>query len=778
MLLVTAPTFAQPCVGTQGQVTWSFWRNLPDDEMGELYAHQYYPMKADGQLTLNSLQTPQNFDNRYGSVLRGFITSPVTEDIVFNLTGDDDCTFYLSTDESPDNLQQEAYIQGWTQREEHDKYPEQTSRLINLVAGNYYYFEIHHIEGGGSDHVSLWWRTSFTGLTNWNYVSSQYLADVGCEPTCPERGTTCNDNNPNTVEDQEDGYCNCIGEPVTSNSCIGERGGIGAYYYDKIPGGDLEDLYLDPEFPSIPDRFVALNTLGIPIENEVDSFGTLVQGYLTVPVTGHYQFNITANNEGIFFLSSNEDPALKQTHQILTLSAVDPTEHDRFIFQSTAPLLLQKDNYYFFEINHKEGSYTEHYSIFWKTPFGIDDHWKRIPSFYLYDYDCELACIPEGTPCDDGDPFTNGDAFNASCICVGTPCSGPDCDDPSANYVPYPACDLTDRLDNRADASWLSCQTSAPPNPSRSVGHWIQYDLGIEHKVYGSHVWNYNVPGNVADGFQSVAIDYSMDGTTWQELGTYNWSMATGSSEYSGFVGPDFGGVTMRYILITSLDGSAGCRGISKMSFSTQECGDEGTPCDDGRNDTINDQYDANCNCVGRLVTFNDCSQEILELGDSILTLNRYTAIRILNSSSTVPSGSTTEFLSSEEITLQPGFEGEDGAIITVQIGDCSQTQAVTNPEVIHHLKNLMQDEALAVSQIEDSADQLISFYVDQPSYVTLHLLDAKGQFVAGILDAEISNAGYYTKRIRTKRLTEFNYHVQLTTESSHHNEVMNVVSD
>ena len=89
-----------------------------------------------------------------------------------------------------------------------------------------------------------------------------------------------------------------------------------------------------------------------------------------------------------------------------------------------------------------------------------------------------------------------------------------------------------------------------------------------------------------------------------------------------------------------------------------------------------------------------------------------------------------------------------------------------------------MQDEALAVSQIEDSADQLISFYVDQPSYVTLHLLDAKGQFVTGILDAEVSNAGYYTKRIRTKRLTEFNYHVQLTTESSHHNEVMNVVSD
>ena len=572
---------SQICVGAAGEVTWSYWRNLPDDSFGELYADEYYPVRPDGSRIINSVKSPVNFDNDFGSIIRGFLSVPTSESVLFNITGDDDVRFYLSSDEHPSNLQLEAYINGYTGTEEYNKYPEQNSRPISLQSGQYYYFELHHIEGGGGDHVSLHWKTSFTNIDVWNFVSSLYLNNIGCTPEeCPERGTNCNDGDSSTTDDQHDGFCNCIGVSAAGNTCIGERGLVEAYYYDDIPGGDLSDLYMDPSYPGMPARYERLEMLGIEARLEADSFGTLVQGYLTVPITGQYEFNITSNVDGIFFLSSNDDPALKQSHQILTSNSTDPTEHDKFIYQSTAPLNLEKGKYYYYEINHKESSYTEHYSLFWKTPFGVDDLWKRLPSFYLFDYKCEIACITEGTLCDDGDPFTNNDAFDANCNCTGVPCAGPDCNDPLASYVPYPECGLTDQLDNRADASWLSCQVSPSPIATFGNRHWLQYDLGIEHRIWTSHIWNYNVANATTEGFQDVSIDYSLDGVNWTNLGSYNWTQASGDSEYSGFAGPDFGGVKVRYILITSLDQTGDCRGISKMTFASLACQSQGLPCD------------------------------------------------------------------------------------------------------------------------------------------------------------------------------------------------------
>jgi hypothetical protein len=68
------------------------------------------------------------------------------------------------------------------------------------------------------------------------------------------------------------------------------------------------------------------------------------------------------------------------------------------------------------------------------------------------------------------------------------------------------------------------------------------------------HVWNDNENywQNETDrGLNSVTIDYSDDGTNWTELGTYSWPQAPGASTYTGFDGPDFGGVCARYVLVT-----------------------------------------------------------------------------------------------------------------------------------------------------------------------------------------------------------------------------------
>ena len=376
--------YAQICVGTAGQVTWECWQNLYSSELGELYAEENYPSTPDFKLTLYKTQSPINFDNYMGGKISGFISVSTTDTVTFNITGDDKVRFYLSTDTIPDNMSLEAYTDAYTNVYEHDKYPEQTSAPIVLQSGNFYYFELIYVEGGGGDHVSLFWKTDNDDPNNWTLVNNMFLNAVGClAAPCPERGTACDDNDPDTIDDTEDGFCNCLGAKIDTNSCIGERFVIKSYGYDTIPGNSLNDLYSDPDFPGMPNRGRILHKLSEKNQNTVDSTGYLIQAYLTVPVTGNYKFNITGNNDCIFFLSSDHDPANKQAHQILVTGSTGTVEHDKFIYQSTSNIQLEKDKYYYIELNHKEGSWSEHFSIFWQTPFTQTDTWKRIPEFYL-----------------------------------------------------------------------------------------------------------------------------------------------------------------------------------------------------------------------------------------------------------------------------------------------------------------------------------------------------------------------------------------------------------
>jgi len=42
---------------------------------------------------------------------------------------------------------------------------------------------------------------------------------ISIDSSCPTAGTPCNDDNPNTENDLEDGLCNCSGTPISSSNC-------------------------------------------------------------------------------------------------------------------------------------------------------------------------------------------------------------------------------------------------------------------------------------------------------------------------------------------------------------------------------------------------------------------------------------------------------------------------------------------------------------------------------------------------------------------------------
>lgn len=124
--------------------------------------------------------------------------------------------------------------------------------------------------------------------------------------------------------------------------------------------------------------------------------------------------------------------------------------------------------------------------------------------------------------------------------------------------------------------TWRSCQNAPNPNPLRDDGHWIMYDFGEVYRLSKTHVWNTNETGLSEMGFRNVIVDYSVDGQTWEELGTYEFPQGTEEAIYPGFEGFDFTDSLAQFVLITAVDnwGHPSCYGISEVKFNLREPGD------------------------------------------------------------------------------------------------------------------------------------------------------------------------------------------------------------
>ena len=278
-------------------------------------------------------------------------------------------------------------------------------------------------------------------------------------------------------------------------------------------------------------------------------------------------------------------------------------------------------------------------------------------------------------------------------------------------------------------------------------------------------------------GFRSVTIDYSLDGNNWTSLGNYNWPVASGDSEYSGFVGPDFNGIEARYILVTSNDNGA-CRGISKIAFTSRQCGPEGSKCDDGDPATAGDRFDNNCNCAGILGSENECVNDTLMLGDSVLTMTMYSAIKLVQSNSELDAHSNATFMANEQVELLPGFESANGSILEIQIETCEAPQSIKDQELVQALKRRIENEPLLVTALEEDDEQVIQYYVSQPGAVKLELRDANGKLITTLLDHTVRDAGYYVKRVRTTKLSNVNYQVHLVTSQGLYRKKMTLVTN
>ena len=763
---------AQSCVGTAGQVKWSYWADFTSSpDSTDLKALENFPSRPDGFQMLGSLKSPVNYNDYFASMIRGYIKIPVTETYIFNVTGDDKVIFLLSSTQSPANKIKRCEVLTYTAQTEYTKEPGQTSQAITLVGGQYYYFEMYNFEGGGGDFMNLQWRKASQTTVAWSIIDFNFIYDYACGQVCPTRGTACNDGNAQTTNDQQDGFCNCVGTYPTANACVGVKGLTEAYYYDNITGNYVEnDLINAPKFPLLPDRKEKLKgAYGPLVPYAKENYGTLVQGFLTVPVSGMYEFNITGDNQTFFFLSKNDSIEYKQYHQAIVLYGIDETDHKNSVFQTIAPLFMEKGKYYYFEFRHKENTWRDHFNLFWKTPFQEIKDWKRVPSFYLYDYKCEISCIAQNTLCDDGNPFTNNDKINGQCECVGTPCSGPDCDDSAASYKTYDSCSPTDNITTSREVGWVSCANTNPnPNAARgSNSNWILYDFTDRYKFNASRVWNYNVIGETDRGFKNVTVDYSLDGTTWQSLGTsYLWQKAPGAADYAGFSGPNFNDVKARYILVSAIDNwGAACSGFSKITFDTKLCNPSGTPCDDKDPLTTYDKFDADCNCKG--VDIN-CANDLLKLDKTSLANGAFKAKKKIEAESMIPVTKNITFTAGNSIVLLPGFEVKNSAVFKADIAGCLQAAFAENQtQGKNAAKSTTDTTVLVANNTETAKLKEIIFRLTKPAQIKLSLKDANDKIVVLLIDHYSENIGTQTKFLPINKLAKGSYWIELEVDKT-----------
>jgi hypothetical protein len=152
-----------------------WWTDIPGSFLGDL-ERSILNGTADPGPIVDSRQTelltqfvgPVNNANYYLSRISGVFFAPESGEYIFWVSGDNNVELWLSTDSNSVNKQLVAQVPGsnWTAPLQWDKFPQQQSSAVTLVAGQGYYIEAIHKEGGGGDNVAVAWQRPSNSVIN------------------------------------------------------------------------------------------------------------------------------------------------------------------------------------------------------------------------------------------------------------------------------------------------------------------------------------------------------------------------------------------------------------------------------------------------------------------------------------------------------------------------------------------------------------------------------------------------------------------------------------
>lgn len=167
-----------------GSILRQWWTGISGTAVTDLTSDADYPDNPAGSEWIAALEAPTDWNDNYGTRIRGWLHPAASGDYTFWIAGDDNCRLFLSTDGDPANASLIAEVTestGWTDPHEWDKDSAQQSAPISLTAGQKYYIEALHKEGTGGDHLAVAW--SGPGISqqviDGTYLSPYFIGQYG-----------------------------------------------------------------------------------------------------------------------------------------------------------------------------------------------------------------------------------------------------------------------------------------------------------------------------------------------------------------------------------------------------------------------------------------------------------------------------------------------------------------------------------------------------------------------------------------------------------------------
>jgi len=167
-----------------GSIVRKYWLGISGTSVADI------PLETapSGSDVLTSLEGPVDWDDQYGTRIRGYIVPSTSGAYTFYVSGDDNSELWLSSNSDPAGKAKIAEVTSWTSSRQWDKEAGQQSQSVQLESNTPYYVEVLHKEGGGGDNIAVGWTGP--GISQITIIPGSNLAPFEDDGSTPPPADT------------------------------------------------------------------------------------------------------------------------------------------------------------------------------------------------------------------------------------------------------------------------------------------------------------------------------------------------------------------------------------------------------------------------------------------------------------------------------------------------------------------------------------------------------------------------------------------------------------
>lgn len=424
------------------QFTREWWSDLRGEELGMGLVQLTSTTPPTGRSIERQFSAPRGWGDSYLQRLSGYLIPPADGDYVFWIAADNEAELWLSTDESyakRTRIATAPYIYGGAipyQAWDHDS--RQRSAPIRLRAGQRYYCEAIHKEGGGDDYLDVGWQlpdgtlqrpipgihlmpappaptpdrsalpplrvalvpsgrvyqgqplvlraelshtVDVTAVEFWK--GDELVATVTRPFTWtweqPTVGTT---SFTLRVLGAAGTLSSSAATPVTVDQAYGS-GTIRREWWTGVEGFTIAEGFKASGYPDRPHGEGDESRFASPRDWN-DNYLQRLRGFISPPFDGEYVFWIAGDDESQLWLSRDDK---RDGLQLIAVSpmipnfGIQPEEWEHNQSQRSGGITLKRGQRYYVEVLHKDGDGEDHVSVGWRLPDGTLE--RPIPGVHL-----------------------------------------------------------------------------------------------------------------------------------------------------------------------------------------------------------------------------------------------------------------------------------------------------------------------------------------------------------------------------------------------------------